>query len=293
MVGNRNHDYIRAPSFRLNHDSPRMTDSELLRAVRDAAADEFDVLGEIARDGLNTVVFLARDLQSTDLVALKLIRGDPDQSGQDQYTVEVVHELDASMPDIDSTCPRCGAKLRRWARFCTQCGMDVSGVGPSSQENRSRDTLRNAVRAVAESDYEVLGEMPRSEGGGLVYFARDRRSNNIVALRLQKESDSEYALDVTRVLKPVAGLASARPMGAPTRAASDARQASGPGSPLAQRPPEPSTRPAQPGPATAAGWVGAVRALLDEARHRINPVVAGSVVAIVVILILLLVIALK
>ena len=196
-----------------------MTDSELLQAVRAAAADEFDVLGEIARDGSDLVVFLAREFASDVLVALKLTR-EPDESGHDQYSLTVARELDPSIPDVESRCPRCNAKLRRWARFCTSCGTDVSGVGPSSQENLSRDTLRHAVRVAAESEYDVLGEIPRAEGGGLVYFARHRERGDIVALRLQQESDSEYALDVTRVLKPIPrvvkpAVASAPPAAAP------------------------------------------------------------------------------
>lgn len=264
----------------------RMTNSDLLRAVRDAAADEFDVLGEIARDGDKTVVFLARDLETAELVALKLTRGEPDQSGPDQYVVEIVHELDASMPDIDSYCPRCGSKLRRWARFCTQCGIDVSGIGPSSRENLSRDTLRHAVRAAAQSEYEVLGEMPRAEGGGLVYFARDRKSNNIVALRLQKESESEYALDVTRVLKPVAGVgyAGAAPLSG-SRVPEVGREAQLSAS---DRPPSGASSPVAPKPSGSGG----LRALLEAGLGRVNPVVAGSlVVAIVVILVLAIVLA--
>lgn len=187
-----------------------MNATELLSAVRAAAGDDFEVLGEIARDGAKTIVFLARDQQSKNLVVLKLVRGDPAESAPDEYSLEVAEKLDGSVPDIESRCPRCGAKLRRWARFCTQCGVDVSGIGPSSGDNLSPDTLRNAVHAAAAAEFEILGEMPRAEGGGLVYFARKRSSGDIVALRLQRESESEYALDVTRVLTPVASPTSRR-----------------------------------------------------------------------------------
>lgn len=269
-----------------------MTDSDLLRAVRAAAADEHDVIGEIARDGTNTVVYLARDLESKDLVALKLTRGEPDEFGQDQYSVDVIRELDASMPDIESHCPRCGSKLRRWARFCTQCGMDVSGVGPSSSENLSRDTLRHAVRAAAQSEYDVLGEMPRAEGGGLVYFARDRKSGNIVALRLQRESASEYALDVTRVLKPALTPSGARP------AVERSPQSSAP-SPAGVPASVPTSVPAA-GPsgeaspdrlpsAVGAGQNGLRRSILGN----VNPLVVGAGIVAVGILVYLLVRALS
>ena len=180
-----------------------MDATELLSAVRAAAGDDFDVLGEIARDGTKTIVFLARDQQSKNLVVLKLVRADQGTSGPDEYSLEVAEKLDASVPDIESRCSRCGAKLRRWARFCTQCGADVSGIAPSSGENLSQSTLRNAVYAAAAADFDILGEMPRAEGGGLVYFGRKRSNGDIVALRLQKESESEYALDVTRVCQGI------------------------------------------------------------------------------------------
>ncbi|MEP7088390.1 MAG: PEGA domain-containing protein, partial [Gemmatimonadota bacterium] len=56
-------------------------------------------------------------------------------------------------------------------------------------------------------EYEVLGEMERSEGGGVVYFARELKSNRLVALRLTREQESDgsesYALGVTQVIKPL------------------------------------------------------------------------------------------
>ena len=44
---------------------------ELLRAVRDAAAGSHDVLGEMGRDAGGRVIYLARDLKSAALVALR------------------------------------------------------------------------------------------------------------------------------------------------------------------------------------------------------------------------------
>jgi hypothetical protein len=259
-----------------------MTDSDLLRAVRAAASDELDVLGEIARDGDRTVIFLARDLQAAELVALKLIRGEPDESGQDQYVVEIVHDLDGSMPDIDSYCPRCGSKLRRWARFCTECGIDVSGIGPSSRENLSRDTLRHAVHAAAQSEYEVLGEMPRAEGGGLIYFARDRKTNSIVALRLQQESESEYALDVTRVLKPVSNVGQAAESAGGSGRVPDARRGA-----QSASPDRPSSGTSTPVGVEPSGLSGALRRLLDALPGGLNPIVAGSIVVGVVVIVVL------
>jgi hypothetical protein len=252
-----------------------MDATELLSAVRAAAGDDFDVLGEIARDGTKTIVFLARDQQSKNLVVLKLVQGDQSTSGPDEYSLEVAEKLDATVPDIESRCSRCGAKLRRWARFCTQCGADVSGIAPSSGENLSQATLRNAVYAAAAAEFEILGEMPRAEGGGLVYFGRKRSTGDIVALRLQRESESEYALDVTRVLKPVTSPTSrAAGSGGVDRVEITGVSRARPilnsaASPV--QPSQPTPRPPQP-------FAG--RAALDALRRRIeanpNPYIVGA-----------------
>jgi hypothetical protein len=187
-----------------------MSEQAILESLRAMVADDFDVLGEIGRDAHGTLVYLARDRAALTLVALRL---EP-QVGE-EYALDIVRVLDASIPDAAGSCPRCSASLRPWARFCTQCRYDLSGIGPSdSGTNVSREDLRAAVEAAAADEFEVLGDMPRAEGGGLVYFARDRSDGKVVALRLQREGADEYALGVTQVLKPLPRPV-VRPMDAP------------------------------------------------------------------------------
>jgi hypothetical protein len=178
-----------------------VSSEDLLWAVRDAIGSDYEVLGEVARDAMSNV-FLARARADQKLALLRLSRSQVG-AGQDEFELDVLSTLDASVPDLESRCGRCGATLRPWARFCTKCGQDVSGVGPSSQEHLSRTGLLDAVREAAADEYEVIGDMPRAEGGGLVYFARERGSGRLVALRLQLEDGNEYSLGVTRVLRPV------------------------------------------------------------------------------------------
>src|SRR5262245_40536242 len=99
-----------------------MSTPELLAAVRDAAAGTFDVLGELGASSKGGVVYLGREVGGEGLVVLKLEPGDDGGSGEPQFFLDVSTELDASVPDVELRCPRCKAKLRQWARFCTQCG---------------------------------------------------------------------------------------------------------------------------------------------------------------------------
>jgi hypothetical protein len=179
-----------------------MSNAHLYVAVREAAAGTFDVLGELGTAPTGGVVYLAREIAGAELVVLKLEPGD-DGAGGSQFYLDVARELDASVPDVEMRCPRCRGKLRQWARFCTQCGLDVSGEAPASGEHASRAALREKVRVATADQYEFLGDIPRSEGGGLVYFARDLADGKIVALRLQKDMNKKFAVGVTRTLKAV------------------------------------------------------------------------------------------
>jgi TPR repeat protein len=173
-------------------------DDDLLRAVKEAAAAEYEILGEMGRGERGSVVYLARERASQKLVALKLR---PDGG---EYELSVVRELDASVPAMGNKCPSCKADLVGWGRFCSHCGKDLSGTRSGEA---SREELLKAVQGAAEGEYEVLGEMERSEGGGVVYFARELKSGRLVALRLTREQESDgsesYALGVTQVIKPL------------------------------------------------------------------------------------------
>jgi hypothetical protein len=180
-----------------------LNENELLQALRAATREEYDILGYMGKREDGVFVYLSRELATQKLVALKLESEGMDENGEPTFSIELARDLDATIPDVDALCPRCRSKLRRWARYCTQCGLDVTGISASSGATHTRESLLDAVRSVAGSDYEVLGEMSRAEGGGLVYFAREQASDKIVALQLNREGQEDYSLHVTRVLKPV------------------------------------------------------------------------------------------
>lgn len=178
-------------------------DDPLLEAVRSAAADEFTVLGEIGRAPNGVVAYLARDTASQKLIVLRLTA-----SVTGEYLLEVVTEIDTSVPAPPTECPRCRAPVRGWGKFCTQCGMNLWSdrtVGA----RRNKDDLMAAVKDATTGNFEILGEMSRTGGGGVVYFARDLQSGKIEALRLQQEAAGDYSIGLTGVLQrfaqPIAG----------------------------------------------------------------------------------------
>ena len=179
---------------------------KFLRAVQRAVGGDFDVLGELGRGSKGKIVYLARETASRHLVALQLLPGEggPDSG---ELWLDVLRKLDGSVPSAEGKCPRCGETLRGWGRFCGQCGSDLSGVAAGGAD-ATPDRLREAVRQAAGQTYDVLGQMDRSEGGGVVYFAKEKDSGKIVALRLQKDAPAadgreRYNLGQTMMLNSV------------------------------------------------------------------------------------------
>jgi hypothetical protein len=186
----------------------------MLRAVREAAAGVFDLLGELGRNRYGGIVYLGRELATGNLSALRL---DVSPNSPNEMELTVVGELDDSIPAAGYDCHFCGQRLDTWGRFCTSCGRDVSGVIAAMTSPAEREQLLAAVKAAAAGEYEILGEMKRARGGGIVYFARELATGHISALRLQRDSSqgpgqSEYSLGKTQVLKPlVEGMEGAQP----------------------------------------------------------------------------------
>jgi len=188
-----------------------LSDRELLAAVQEAAED-YTVYGELGRHGDALAALLARERVGRQLVVL-MVSSSTDSGGETELSIEVKQELDARVPDGGTKCPACGAPLRPWVRFCTRCGHDVTGQGAVTAVERTE--LREAVMAAVESEYEFLGEIRRGEGGGDVFFARERATGRIAALRLNRsKADGEFELGETNILrkapsvKPAAALVS-------------------------------------------------------------------------------------
>lgn len=176
-----------------------ISDLELLNAVREATSEAFVVYGELGRDETAGVALLARDISTSDLVVL-VVSATTDGDDEVELNVDLRTELDARVPDAGAFCGACGTRLRPWGRFCPNCGRDATGQ--SEDPGADPAELRAAVEESISGDYEFLGEMRRKDGGGRVYFGREKRGGRIAALRLTRTgAEGEFALDETRLIK--------------------------------------------------------------------------------------------
>lgn len=209
----------------------------LFAAVRETAAPDYEVLGEITRSvHSGAVVFLARAAADRGLVALRVT---PEADGQ-EFGLELVKRLDASLPAPGGTCSKCGAPFVAWARFCNKCGSAIFGSADPQESPHARAELRVAVEEAAAGRYEVLGEMRHAEGAGVVYFARSLATGKIEALRVQPEGEQEFSVGKTNVMRRLS--VSIQATRAPTP----------PGQPAPVPPPRPMpAAPAPPRPAAA------------------------------------------
>jgi hypothetical protein len=164
--------------------------------------EQYNLLAEFGRvDG--QTVYLARD-RATGEVAIARRRSD-DPSGP----LTISHVLDATVPADGAVCSSCMDDLRTWGRFCPSCGREVFGAQPTSPDSPSPDQLLDAVRHAAEGRFDILGSMPRAEGGDTIYFAVDLNTADVVALLLNREGIEAdgtlaYSLELPLTLSPVA-----------------------------------------------------------------------------------------
>lgn len=168
------------PPTLLSLDAGPVRTEDLIARAQAAMGDRFTIFGELGHDREGTVALLGQDRASRRLVAIR-IQPVPGRPGT--YQADVLRHLDSSLPELRSECPACLQVLGSWTPFCPFCAADLSRVAVS-RSGRSRGELLDLVRRAAAGRYEVLGEMNRRGGGGLVYFGRDERTGELVAMRL-------------------------------------------------------------------------------------------------------------
>lgn len=183
---------------------------EIYTAIAEAVAEELELLGTLGTGEGGVRALLAAEVASRELRVLKVTVGDGDE-----VDLEILPMLRRDLPAGEIPCPFCSRRLRVWGRFCTQCGKDLSGVGATGA-GLSRAQMLAEVRRGAGAQYDVLGALPRAEGGGDVYFARDRETGGIVSLRIDlsvstSNPSGTFTVGVTSVLKAINRPASPHP----------------------------------------------------------------------------------
>jgi len=228
------------------------------------------------------VSFLARAAADPGLVALRVTRG---SSGQ-EFFLELVRQLDSSLPSPEGNCARCGAPFVAWARFCGKCGSALFGDARHRESPHAREELRAALEEAASGRYEILGEMQHSDGPGVVYFARDFATGRIEALRVQPEGAEEFSVGKTNVMRRFSvSIQAARDPAPPAPAAA----------PAVPRPPAVAAPPAMPAPMARAPAPAPRRSLHiplpDVPLPEWPPVVWVLIAAVVLALIIIVVLA--
>ncbi|MGE0556398.1 MAG: zinc ribbon domain-containing protein [Gemmatimonadales bacterium] len=270
--------------------TPSGSEPDLLEVVR-GLATEHHVFGELGRRSDEDVWFLGRRHGDSSLVALRLQQTGTDEWGDPRYEMKVARELGSEVPTAQSNCHECGAQLRTFARFCGQCGADQTKGQRTSQTAEEQRLLLEEVRKVTEEHYEVLGVMPQAEGGGVVYFALERSSRELVRLRL-RESSGGMELGETQVGIGLDSTITATPM-RPLPVIRRSTPASRP-TPLgvtevAPAEPEPQPQPVVPPdpPARASAPIRASRGPSDRERMlTIAVIVLAALVMILMVLLL-------
>ena len=177
-----------------------MIEDAVWEALARALAGEYEIVARLGWGSGGAPVYLARELLTDNLVALRLPPLVAGNEGQ-EYGLEVVRQIDSTLPDIETRCSHCGTTLRQWSRFCSNCGRDISGISPAAS-GQTREQLRKLAQETAAGQFDVIGEMTRVEGGGLVYFAREVGSGRVVGLQIEPGPEATVMMTATEFAAP-------------------------------------------------------------------------------------------
>jgi hypothetical protein len=87
-----------------------MSDDAVWDALARALTGEYEIVARLGIGTSGAPVYLARELVTDNLVAIRLpplVSGNESQ----EYGLEVVRQIDGSLPEIDGRCPHCSAKV--------------------------------------------------------------------------------------------------------------------------------------------------------------------------------------
>ena len=181
---------------------------ELLNLIREQTRGLYDPICRIGEDA-HCVAYLGRDLESQDLVVLRLEDGGGDA---EEMTLTVGHVLDGTIPPDGTHCPACPHEGYGWGIPCPKCGHTVVHAGISSE--LTTEDLLEAITEAAGDQYMVLGAL-ETEPEGTVFFAREKATTRVVGLGLHAEADDHFEL-VQIWAEPASRAKATGPTGAPS-----------------------------------------------------------------------------
>jgi hypothetical protein len=173
---------------------------DLLGWVREAAAGEYEVLGEMGRaDGAR--IYLAREQAGSRPLLLALRPAGSAADGSEQLTLEPYAALEPPEVPAGAGCPACGHLDPRGGRFCPACGGPVAEAARHAIRARAR--LAEAVHAQLP-DHELIAATPWHED--TLFLARSA-AGSLVGMRLSAspaaDGAEEYDLEMLPALQPV------------------------------------------------------------------------------------------
>jgi hypothetical protein len=171
-----------------------------LADVQEAAAEAYEIYGELGRGARGLPVYLARERSERGRMVLLELH--PAGGGSEEFYLEFAGEVHAPGSVTGRICPSCGVTDPRSGRFCARCRYNFADS--AARPARSRQELFEQVRTQTSNTYDILGEVDHAEGRGVVYLARAQGTGALVALRLQYDDRAgdreEYSLDATSSL---------------------------------------------------------------------------------------------
>jgi TPR repeat protein len=192
--------------------NPELLNAKSHAAVEPFVALRYERLGELAQTRSGSTIYLTRERATGRLVGLELDTTrarDPGDAAD--RALHVTFTIEPS--DLEANhCLTCGRIAGAVARLCAVCGSPIAVR--ATELGHSRAELLEAVRQQAVR-YDVLGDVDLGAEEGIVYLARHRSSERLMALRLERDRDDDsFVLDTVPLSRVAALLVDDRAPGA-------------------------------------------------------------------------------